>query len=402
MKQTDINIKKAKPGDKRRKLFDGGGLFLQIEPTGGKLWRYKYQFAGKEKLLAFGKYPDVSLQEVRKRHQEARKQLAKGVDPSAAKQAHKTAGKERSANSFEVIAREWYEVWKTDKNETHAYIVATQLKKHAFPYIGNRPVSELSVPEVLSVLRRLEEYSIDAAHRMRTNISLVMRYAVSTGRADRDPCNDLRGALKPRPKKKNFAAPVEPAQVAALLRAIDLYRGGTVVRAALRLAPLLFVRPGELRMMKWAEIDLEQAQWNYVSTKREKEITVPLARQAVKILKDLLPVTGSNEYVFINTKGRGYIAPGTLRLALRSLGYTGDEVTVHGFRAMARTMLDEVLRMDPRLIEFEMTHSTGDPLKYNRARYIDDRRRMMQSWADYLDDLKAADFSKVISFQKAI
>ena len=384
-----------------RKLTDGGGLYIQIEPTGGKLWRYDYRFAGKRKTLAIGRYPDISLQEARDRHQEARKQLAQGVDPSAAKQAHKTAGKERAANSFEVIAREWHEVWKIGKNASHVLVAASQLRKHVFPYIGNRPVSELSVPEVLAVLRRLEEYSIDAAHRVRTNISLVMRYAVSTGRAERDPCNDLRGALKPRPKKKNFAALVEPAQVAELLRSIDLYRGGAIVRAALRLAPLLFVRPGELRMMKWAEIDLEQAQWNYVSTKRDKEITVPLARQAVNILKDLLPLTGHCEYVFINTKGQGYIAPSTLNIALRNLGYMSDEATIHGFRAMARTMLDEVLRVDPRLIEFEMTHSTGDPLKYNRARYLDDRRKMMQTWADYLDGLKSTKPGNVVPFDRA-
>ena len=385
-----------------RKLTDGGGLYIQIEPTGGKLWRYDYRFAGKRKTLAIGRYPDISLQEARDRHQEARKQLTQGVDPSAAKRAHKTAGKERAANSFEVIAREWHEIWKTDKNADHALTAISQLQKHVFPYIGSKPVSEVSVPEVLTVLRRLEERSIDAAHRLRTIISLVMRYAVSTGRADRDPCNDLRGALKPRPKKKNFAALIEPAQVAELLRAIDRYRGGTVVRAAFRLAPLLFARPNELRMMRWAEIDFEQAQWNYVSTKRDKEITVPLARQAVEILKDLYLLTGNNEYVFISTRGRGPIAAATLNQALRNLGYMSDEATIHGFRAMARTMLDEILRVDPRLIEFEMTHSTGDPLKYNRARYLDDRRRMMQAWADYLYELKTTNFPNTAPIDRAM
>ena len=385
---TDVSIKKAKPGKKTRKLTDGGGLYLQIAPTGGKLWRFDYRFEGKRKTLALGKYPDVSLQDARERHQEARKLLSQGVDPMATKRAQKAAGKERAANSFEAVAREWHEVWKTDKTPHHAALATIQLEKHVFPYIGGRPITEISVPEVLTVLRRVEERSIDMAHRMKTIISMIMRYAVGTGRADRDPCSDLRGVLKPRPKKENFATVLEPAQIAVLMRGIDLYGGGMVVRAALRIAPLLFARPGELRKMRWSEIDFENATWNYISTKRDKEITVPLSRQAVEILKDLHPLTGRNEYVFTNARGRGPIGVHTLPLALRNLGYSCKEQTIHGFRAMARTTLDEILHIDPRLIEFEMTHSTGDPLKYNRARYLDDRRRMMQSWADYLDHLK--------------
>ena len=400
MALTDINIKKAKPGKKAHKLTDGGGLYLQIAPTGVKLWRFDYRFEGKRKTLALGKYPDVSLQEARERHQEARKLLSQGVDPMATKRAQKAAGRERAANSFEAVAWEWHEIWKTDKHPHHAKLAVVQLEKHVFPYIGGRPISELSVPEVLTVLRRIEERSIDMTHRVKTNISFIMRYAIATGRADRDPCSDLRGVLRPRPKKENFATLLEPARIGLLLRAIDMYGGGMIVRAALRLTPLLFTRPGELRNMRWSEIDFDNATWNYVSTKRDKEITVPLARQVVEVLKDLQTLTGRYEYVFTNTRGRVPIGPHTLTMALRCLGYTGDEQTIHGFRAMARTMLDEVLRVDPRLIEFEMTHSTGDPLKYNRARYLDDRRKMMQTWADYLDDLKTGNIAKVVPFDR--
>jgi hypothetical protein len=271
MKLTDINIKKTKPREKTFKLFDGGGLFLQIEPAGGKLWRYKYRFDGKYKLLALGKYPDVSLQEARKRHHEAREQLAKSIDPMAVKKAQKLAGAERAANSFEVIAREWFQIWEEDKAESTISRALGVLEKDIFPHIGNRPIAEISAPEVLAICRRVEARgAIDSAHRAKEHISQVMRYAIATGRAERDPCPDLRGALKTA-QTKNRPALTEPEQVAELLRSIDAYQGGPVVRSALRLAPLVFVRPGELRTAKWADIDLDRAEWKYTVSKTKTE-----------------------------------------------------------------------------------------------------------------------------------
>ena len=403
MKLTELNVKKTKPGEKTRKLTDGGGLFLQIEPTGGKLWRFQYWFEGKRKLLALGKYPDVPLAEARKRHHEARELLAQSIDPSAAKKARKLAGAERAASSFEVIAREWFETWKVDKTEGHYSKVIARLEKDVFPYIGGRPVADISAPEVLAVCRRVESRgAIETAHRTKENISQVMRYAIATERADRDPCPDLRGALKPV-KTKRMPAITEPVKVAELLRDIDAYHGGIVVRAAFRLAPLLFARPGELRMMKWAEIDLECAEWKFTVSKTKTDHLVPLARQVVEILKELKPLTGGGMYVFPGLRPGRPISDGTINKALRTMGYdTRTEMTGHGFRAMARTILAEKLRIPENVIEHQLAHKVPDALgtAYNRTKFLDDRRKMMQAWSDYLDDLKAGNFAKVVPFDR--
>ena len=405
MKLTDVNIKKAKPGDKTRKLTDGGGLFIQIEPTGGKLWRFQYWHDGKRKLLALGKYPDISLAEARERHQEARKQLAQGIDPTAAKKAVKAAGVERAANSFEVIAREWFDRWKGDKSKTTIQRALSILEKETFPYIGNRPISEIKTPDILTVLRRIEDRAlIVKAHKAKDAISLVFRHAVQTGRAEYNPCDNLRGALKPV-RKKNYPTLTEPAQVAELLRAMESYKGGNIVRAALRLAPQFFCRPGELRAAKWADIDLDRAEWKYTVSKTKTEHLVPLSRQAVEILNDLHQLTGSSEYVFPGQRWGRPFSNMTINRALQSMGYdTKTEITGHGFRAMARTLLAERLRFPESVIEHQLAHKVPDTLgtAYNRTRFYDDRRRMMQAWSDYLDELKAADFSKVVPFQKAI
>ena len=398
MALTTVTIEKVKPGEKARKLFDGGGLYIEIAPTGGKLWRYQYRFDGKQKLLALGKYPDVSLHDARERHQEARKQLAKGIDPMAAKKAQKAAGKERAANSFEVIAREWFDRWKADKVSGTVAWSFSMLEKFILPYIGKRPIAEISAPEVLLVLRRIEERgAINTAHRVKIIASQVFRYAIATGRAERDPVPDLRGALQPRPQAKHFSAFTDPAKVGELLRAIDAYHGGVVVRAALRLAPMVFARPGELRNAKWADIDLDAAEWRYTSTKKRKDMIVPLARQAVEILRDLHILTGAGNFVFPGLRKDRAISVGTLNRAMQSMGYnTQEEITTHGFRAMARTLLREKLRFDSEIIEFQLSHTTKNPLgmAYDRAQFIDDRRRMMQAWSDYLDDLKKTDFQK--------
>jgi integrase len=397
MNLTDLAIKKARPSDKAYKIFDSGGLYLQVEPSGGKLWRYKYRFDGKHRLLAIGKYPDVPLLEARRQHQEAREKLAKGIDPSVSKQATKVARGELLANSFEVIGREWFEMWKKDKAEAHLVRTIANLERDVFPYIGSRPVAELKAPEVLAVCRRIENRgAIETAHRAKTVISQVMRYAIATGRAERDPCPDLRGALQPF-QSQPFPSLTEPAEVANLLRAIDSYKGTHIVRSALALAPLVFVRPGELRAAKWADIDLENAEWNFcylkqrASLKTKRKLLVPLSRQAVTILEDLHPLTGDGEYVFPGLRSGRPISDGTINKALRTLGYdTSTEITGHGFRAMARTVIAERLRLEPQWIERQLSHKTSEWLgeSYDRTQYIDDRRKMMQTWADYLDALK--------------
>jgi integrase len=402
MKLADINIKKAKPGDKTRKLTDGGGLFLQIEPTGGKLWRFQYWFEGKRKLLALGKYPDVPLQEARRRHAEAREQLARGIDPAAAKKALKLAGAERAANSFEVVAREWFATWKADKAESHYSKVIARLEKDVFPYVGKRPIAGIKAPDVLDVLRKIENRGIvDTAHKAKYSISQVFRYAVASGRAEHDPCPDLRGALKPI-RESHYPTLTDPAKVAVLLRDIDDYKGGAIVRAALRLAPLVFVRPGELRAAKWADIDLDGGDWRFITSKTKTEHLVPLAPQAVEILKDLQSLTGYGEYVFAGIRAGRPIADATLNRALQTMGYdTAKDICPHGFRAMARTLLAERLRFPENVIEHQLAHKVPDALgaAYNRTKFIDDRRRMMTIWADYLDELKAGKTDNVVPAQ---
>ncbi|MDR0736152.1 MAG: integrase arm-type DNA-binding domain-containing protein [Zoogloeaceae bacterium] len=389
---TDTVIKNAKPDDKPRKLADEKSLFLYITPSGGKLWRMQYRFEGKQKLLALGIYPEITLADARERRDAARKLLANGADPGAVKKAQKAAGRERAANSFEVVAREWFEMWKADKAESHSSKVIARLEKDIFPWLGGSPIVEITAPIVLEVLRRIEGRGvIETAHRAKENISQVMRYAIATGRAERDPCPDLRGALQVY-RGKNFASITDPVEVGRLLRAIAGYPGTPAVCAALRLAPLVFVRPGELRAAKWADIDFERGEWRYLVTKTKTEHLVPLARQAAAILQGLHPLTGAGEWVFPNVRPGRPMSNATLNRALQTLGYdTKTEMTSHGFRAMARTLLAEELRFPPEVIEHQLAHSVPDALgtAYNRTKYLKDRREMMQAWADYLDKLKA-------------
>jgi len=398
MALSDINIKRAKPTRKPQRMFDGGGLYLEIAPTGGKLWRYKYRFEGKEKLLSLGRYPEVSLQDARRRHFEARERLAQGIDPAATKRAAKDAKRELSESSFEIVAREWFANWKTDKTESHAEKTIRQLERDAFPFIGAIPVAELKAPDVLAVCRRVENRgALETAHRVKVIIGQAMRYAIATGRADRDPCPDLRGALKPVVTKP-YASPTDPADVAGLLQAMDSYKGTHIVRCALALAPLVFVRPGELRNARWADIDLKNREWVFtVSKQREsspvkRKLVVPLSRQAVAIFREIEPVSGDGEYVFPSLRPGRPMSNGTINKALRTLGYdTRTEITGHGFRAMARTVIAERLHLDPQWIERQLSHKTSESLgeSYDRTQYLDDRRKMMQTWADYLDELKS-------------
>ena len=394
MPLTDTGIKNAKRGDKTVRLFDGGGLYLEVSPAGGKWWRLKYRFGGKEKRLSLGVYPDVSLKDARQRRDDARKLLANATDPSENRKAVKATKTERAANSFEVIAREWFAKKSPGWAASNAKKIIQRLENDAFPWLGARPIAEISPPELLKTLRRIEERgAVESAHRMRNYCGQIFRYAIATGRAERDASADLRGALSP-PIKQHRAAITDPKSTAELLRAMDSYQGSFVTKCALRLAPLVFVRPGELRKAEWVEIDLDKAEWNIPAQRmkmRESHL-VPLATQAVEIMRDLQALTGAGRYVFPGARTNGRpMSDNAVLAALRRMGYAKDEMSGHGFRAMARTILDEVLGVRPDFIEHQLAHAVRDPngRAYNRTAHLIERRKMMQQWADYLDKLKA-------------
>lgn len=392
MALTDLAVRNAKPTGKLYRLFDERGMYLEVSAAGGKWWRFKYRFGGKEKRLSLGVYPDVGLKDARERRDDARKLVAKGVDPGEHKKAVKAATLDRTANSFEVVAREWFAGQEPGWAESHAEKIIQRLEKDIFPWLGKRPVCEIAAPEVLTVIRRIQERGArDTAHRAMQNCGQVFRYAVATGRAERDPTADLRGVL-PSVRHENFASITDPATVAELLRAIDGFRGTFVVKCALLLAPLLFVRPGELRNAEWAGFDLEKAEWRYFVTKTKTEQLVPLAKQALETLRDLHALTGHRTYVFPGRDPKKPMSEAAINAALRRMGYdTKTEITGHGFRAMARTILHERLRFPAEVIEHQLAHKVPDTLgtAYNRTKFLDDRVAMMQAWADYLDRLKA-------------
>jgi integrase len=389
---SETKVRTAKPRENGFKLFDGGGLFLLVTPSGGKHWHLKYRYDGKSKRISFGPYPEISLAEARIKKDEARSQIAHGVDPGGVRKAMKQAAT-AEAETFEVIAREWHEKFTPTWTPGHADTIMARLKRDLFPWIGSRPVSEIKAPELLTVLRRVESRgALETAHRIRAIAGQVLRYAVATGRAERDCSGDLKGAL-PQPGEKHHAAITDPKEVAPLLRAIDGYQGHFVVKCALRLAPLLFVRPGELRNAEWAEIDLEEAVWNIPAHKMKmrQAHVVPLCSQAIEILTELKQLSGTSRYVF--PSGRSFTRPmsnNAILAALRRMGYDKETMTGHGFRAMARTILDEVLQVRPEYIEHQLAHAVRDPngRAYNRTAHLEGRREMMQTWADYLEGLK--------------
>lgn len=391
MPLTDVSIRTAKPAAKPVRMFDGGGLYLEVAPGGGKWWRLKYRFEGKEKRLALGVYPDVSLKVARDKREEARKLLVQGIDPGELRKATKAMRAEQVANSFEAVAREWFLKMKPDWAEIHLKKIISRLERDVFPWLGNKPIADITALDVLAIQRRIESRgALDTAHRARGTISQIIRYAIATGRAARDPCPDLRGALPPA-KETNFPSITDPDQVGALLRAIDAFKGTFVVYCALQLSPLLFVRPGELRKAEWSAIDLDKAEWRYIVGKTNTDHSVPLSKQAVRILRDLHALTGRGRYVFPGRNSAIPMSDAAVNAALRRLGYdTRTEITGHGFRAMARTILHEVLYIRPEIIEHQLAHKVPDTLgtAYNRTKFLKDRRAMMQQWADYLDELK--------------
>ncbi|HYS90011.1 MAG TPA: integrase arm-type DNA-binding domain-containing protein [Bradyrhizobium sp.] len=392
MPLTDTAVRSAKPGAKPAKMFDERGLFLLVTPAGGKWWRFRYKLDGKEKLLSLGVYPDVALKGARGRRDEARKLLADGIDPGENRKSMKSARVERAANSFEVVAREWFAKYEPTWAANHSDRIIRRFERDIFPWLGGRPIAEIKAPELLAAVRRIEARgALETAHRAIANCGQVFRYAIATGRAERDPSPDLRGALPPV-KGENFAAITEPTKVAELLRALDGYHGTLTVACALRLAPLVFVRPGELCKAEWADIDLGAAEWRYHVTKTDSEHIVPLATQAVAILRELHALTGTGRYVFPGARTNGRpMSDNAILAAMRRMGIAKDEMSGHGFRAMARTILDEVLGFRPDFIEHQLAHAVKDPLgrAYNRTAHLPERRKMMQQLADYLDKLKA-------------
>jgi integrase len=390
---TDTAARQAKSGPTARKLFDAGGLYLLVTPSGGKWWRFKYRFGGKEKLLSLGTYPEVSLKGAREARAEARKLLGAGRDPGAERKAVKTALVRQVAGSFEAVAREWFGRFSASWVPEHAATILRRLERDVLPWLGTQPINEITAPEVLAVLRRVESRgALETAHRINQICSQVFRYAIATGRAHRDPSADLRGALPPA-LEKHHAALTKPADVAGLLRAIAGYQGSFVVRCALRLAPLVFVRPGELRKAEWTEIDLEEATWRIPAPKMKMrtEHLIPLSRQSVEVLQELHPFTGNGRYVFpgVRTTSRP-MSENAVTAALRRMGYSREEMTGHGFRTLASTLLNE-MGWSADAIERQLAHGERDEIRgaYNRAEYLAERRRMMQAWSDYLGSLAA-------------
>lgn len=414
MPLTDTAIRKAMPGPKTRKLSDGKGLYLELSPAGGRWWRLKYRIAGVEKRISLGTYPETSLKAAREKMEEARALVAQGIDPSqarkAAKQeaAHQDEQAQREAQglplhgSFESVAREWFDTRKDEWATTYAKKIFRRLEADVFPWLGKLPVPNITPPMVLDMLRKAESRgAIETAHRVLETCGQVFRFAVATGRIESNPARDLKDALR-KPMVQHFAAITDPQRFGELLRAIDSYRGTPVVCAALRLMPLMLLRPGELRQAQWDELDLPAATWTVPAARMKREKVgkiygkphiVPLPRQAVAIFEALKPLTEHSPYVFRGERSaQRPMSDAAINAALRTLGFSADEVTGHGFRASARTMIVERLGIAESVVEAQLAHSVRDNLgrAYNRTEFMQERVRMMQQWADYLDTLRNA------------
>jgi integrase len=393
---SDANVRNARPKGKDYKLADGGGLYLMVSSTGGKLWRFKYRYGGKEKLLSLGAYPVVGLSDARRRRDDAKKLLESGVDPTINRKATKAARNEAAANSFETVAREFHGHKKDDWTEDHAATIMTRMEKDIFPWIGDTPLTSVTAKDIKGVVDRVKSRgTIEAARRLLTIISQVFTYAISTDRANFNIAQGLKGYLPPTSKtRKHMAAVTDPKELAPLLRAMDTYQGNFIAQCALKLLPLFFCRPGELRHIEWREVDFEAKQVNIPASKMKMKADhiIPLSSQAIAILKELQPLTGHGKHVFPSARSFSRcMSDNTINAALRRMGFDGSTVVAHGFRATARTLLHEVLQVNPYVIEAQLAHRVPDTLgnAYNRTTHIAERRKMMQKWADYLDRLKA-------------
>lgn len=412
MPLTDTAIKRLQPGPKSRKHADGKGLYLEISPAGGKWWRLKYRIAGKEKRISLGTYPETSLRTARDNALRARELLASGVDPSEERQVQKARlaqeGAEASridaglpaSDSFEHVAREWFSTRKEEWAPSYADKIMRRLEADVFPWIGREPIASVTAPQLLTVLRRIEARGVvETAHRALENCSQVFRYAVALGKVASNPARDLKDALR-KPMVKHFPAITDPERLGELLRACDEYKGTHVVRAALRLMPMVLLRPGELRQARWEEFDLDAGLWTVPAARMKREKAgklygkphlVPLSIQAVAVLRDLKELTGNSPFVFRGERHHERpMSDAAVNAALRAMGFSADEVTGHGFRATARTMLAERLGISEPVIEAQLAHSVKDSLgrAYNRTEFHAERVSMMQQWADYLERIR--------------
>lgn len=393
MPLTDREVKTAQPKEKTYKLSDEKGLFVQVTSKGSKLWRMKYRFEGKEKLLSIGAYPDVSLKTARIKRDEARADLAAGIDPSAKKQASKQSNSD--TNTFETVAREWHTIKQAKNSEKHRQTVIRRLERMVFPTLGKRQIDTIKPMEVLELLRKLEDASIiETAHKVRGYISKVFEYAVVTGRTEHNPAGDLKGAMSTQ-KTKHRAAITTPKEAGVLMLAIDHYAKSPavtpVVVAALKCSALWICRQKEIRFIEWEQVDWEKKQIETIATKTDVSLVIPLARQAIKILRELYEVTGHQKYVFPSARNDGRtMSENAVNVALRAMGFTKEQMCAHGFRSMGRTLIDEALNYPPHVIEQQLAHAVPDNLgrAYNRTKHLEQRRQMLQDWADYLDKLK--------------
>jgi len=405
--KTDLILKRVQPQASTVRISDGDGLYILVKPSGAKWWRFDYSFAGKRKTVSLGVYPDTSLAVARRKAEEAREFVAEGKDPSDIRKSAKavlTVQREAEdrefaglppVDSFEHVAREWFGKHSVNWSETHSSKIIRRLEVDVFPWLGRKEIGEIEPPELLNAMRRIENRgALETAHRALANCGQVFRYAVATGRAKRDPSSDLRGALPPYRRDKHFASITDPKLVGELMRDIEDYQGSFIVRCAFRLSPLLFVRPGELRKMQWTELDLDSAEWIYFVTKTKTKHIVPLPKQAVSILREIHPLTGNGKYVFPGERDHDRpMSDNAVRSALRRMGWSNDEMTPHGFRAMASTILDN-MGYKQEWLERQLAHEEPNKVKaaYKREAwrmYLPERTAMMQSWADYLDKLKA-------------
>jgi integrase len=377
--------------DKPFKIADSRGLYVLVSKA-GKYFRWDYRFAGKRKTLALGVYPDISLKDAREKHEDMRRLLARDIDPMEFKKQKKLEVYAEVKNAFETVAREWFIKNKSVWTEKHAETIINRLQNNVFPWLGKCDISALTAPMLLEVLRRIEDRGAhETAHRVKQICGQVFRYAIATGRAERDPSFDLRGALTPT-RSKSMATITDPEKIGALMVAIDGYQGSIITRCALKLAPLTFVRPGELRHAEWSEINLDKAEWKIPAEKMKMRTThiVPLSLQAITVLGEIKPLTGNSKYVFPSLRsGTRPMSNNTILAALRNMGYGKDEMTGHGFRAMASTILHEQ-GWPSDIIERQLAHAERNNIKaaYNHAQHLPERRRMMQKWADYLDSMK--------------
>lgn len=389
MPLSDTAIRTAKPSSKTIRKSDGGGLVLLINPNGSRWWRFRYRINGKAKMLSLGTYPETSLSDARQKRDELRKLVAAGIDPSD----QRKATKEATADTFKAVCLEWFAKISTSWVPAHATRNMQRLERHVFPYLADKPVSNITPVIVLELLNRIETTgNVETAHRVKQIIGMTMRYAVATGRADHDPTASLKGALAPT-RVKHHPALLDPAAIGAVLRQFDGYGGYPPVRAGIRLGPMLFCRPGELRQMKWADLDLKAKEWRFTLSKTRQAHIVPLSKQVVEIITGMIPLTGHGCYVMPSQRspaGDRPMSDAAVTAAYRALGIEQDVLVAHGWRATARTLLVEQLKYPVDIVEQQLGHQVKDALgrAYNRTQFLDERKEMMQSWADYLDSLK--------------